>query len=87
MPAIDSCSRGTTIMHHNRVKLSVIIPTLNRHELLRDAIASVRSQTFPTDQYEIIVVDNGSTDGTRELVERVNQDGGKPIRYVYEPRP
>ena len=67
--------------------ISIIIPTLNRCELLRDAIASAREQDFPADQYEIIVVDNGSTDGTRELIERLNQDGCKPIRYVYEPRP
>ena len=67
--------------------ISVIIPTLNRCELLRDAIASAREQTFPAAQYEIIVVDNGSTDGTRELVECLNQDGDKPIRYVYESRP
>jgi glycosyltransferase involved in cell wall biosynthesis len=69
------------------MQFSVIIPTLNRCNLLADVVASVRAQCFPADQYEIIVVDNGSTDGTRELVERLNQDGGKPIHYVYEPRP
>jgi len=71
----------------SKVCFSVIIPTLNRRDMLANALASVRAQSFPADQYEIIVVDNGSTDGTRELVERLNQDGGKPIRYVYEARP
>ena len=66
--------------------ISVIIPTLNRCEILADALTSVRQQTLPADQYEIIVVDNGSTDGTRELTERLNQDGCKPIRYIYEPQ-
>ncbi len=66
--------------------ISVIIPTFNHCNLLRDAIASVRNQTLPSDCYEIIVVDNGSTDGTREVIERLDQDGGKPIRYVYEPQ-
>ena len=69
------------------VKISVVIPTRNRCNQLRDAIVSTRNQTFSPDSYEIIVVDNASTDDTRELVERLNQDGGKPIRYMYEPRP
>jgi len=49
---------------------SVIIPTYNRRELLRQALASVLAQTF-TD-YEIIVVDDGSTDGTREWLATVS---------------
>ena len=53
--------------------VSIIIPTLNHCNLLRDAIASVRNQTFPSDCYEIIVVDNGSADGTRELIEGFDQ--------------
>jgi glycosyltransferase involved in cell wall biosynthesis len=44
--------------------ISVIIPTYNRLELLRETVNSVRSQTF-TD-FEIIVVNDGSTDGTAE---------------------
>lgn len=68
------------------IHLSVIIPTLDRCEMLVEALTSVRQQTLSADQYEIIVLDNGSTDGTRDLVERLNQDGGKPIRYVYESR-
>ena len=67
--------------------ISVIIPTLNRCQILASALASVRTQSFPADEYEIIVVDNGSTDGTKELIERLNQDGGKPICYVYEAQP
>ena len=43
-------------------KVSVIIPTLNRRELIKRALDSVFSQTYPI--YEIIVIDNGSTDNT-----------------------
>lgn len=66
--------------------VSIIIPTLNRCELLCDAIESARDQMFLSERYEIIVVDNGSTDDTREVVERLSQERSKPIRYVYQPR-
>lgn len=45
---------------------SVIVPTYNRLTLLREALASIEQQTF-TD-YEVIVVDDGSTDGTNEYL-------------------
>ena len=47
-------------------KVSVVIPTLNRKNLLKKAIESVSKQTFSP--HEIIVVDNGSSDGTLEMV-------------------
>jgi glycosyltransferase involved in cell wall biosynthesis len=43
---------------------SVIIPTFNRKDLLRETLNSLAQQTHPSDQFEVIVVDDGSTDGT-----------------------
>src|SRR5271166_980113 len=45
-------------------KFSVVIPTYNRLDFLKQALSSIWAQTF-TD-YEVIVVDDGSTDRTRE---------------------
>jgi glycosyltransferase involved in cell wall biosynthesis len=47
--------------------ISVIIPTFNREHYLPQAIASVLGQTY--DHWELIVVDDGSTDGTRAYLE------------------
>jgi glycosyltransferase involved in cell wall biosynthesis len=47
--------------------ISAVITTFNRRELLREALASVRAQTRVPDQ--IIILDDGSTDGTREEME------------------
>ena len=58
---------------------SVIIPAFNRRELLCRALESVWAQSF-TD-YEVIVVDDGSTDGTREFLEALKC----PIVVLFQP--
>jgi len=45
-------------------RLSVLIPTHNRATLLRDSLESLHAQRLPKDQFEIVVVDDGSTDDT-----------------------
>ena len=49
------------------MKISVVIPTYNRRNLLKRAIDSVRKQTL--NPFEIIVVDDGSIDGTQAWLE------------------
>lgn len=55
--------------------ISVIIPTLNRLDLLKKTISSVKKQDF--DNYEIIIVDDGSSDGTVEEF----QDKSDSVRF------
>lgn len=50
-----------------RMMFSVIIPAYNRRVLVEQALASVWAQEFK--DYEVIVVDDGSTDGTMEMLE------------------
>lgn len=59
--------------------VSVIIPTYNRSQLLKQAIASVRSQTF-TD-FEIWVIDDGSRDNTGGVVGAI---GDPRVHYIYQ---
>jgi glycosyltransferase involved in cell wall biosynthesis len=46
--------------------VSIVIPVYNRAELIQPCLASLISQTYPRDRYEIILVDDGSTDDTVE---------------------
>jgi len=55
--------------------VSVIIPAYNCAELLGEAIASVRAQTY--EDYEVIVVDDGSADNTAEVAEKLAADWPK----------
>jgi glycosyltransferase involved in cell wall biosynthesis len=50
-------------------KISVIIPTYNRKKLLRETLLQLARQTLPADEFEVIVADDGSSDGTREVVD------------------
>ncbi|KPJ61941.1 MAG: glycosyl transferase, partial [Deltaproteobacteria bacterium DG_8] len=50
----------------NHLRISVIIPTYNRKDELEKLLYSLNNQTLPQSQFEIIVVDDGSSDGTEE---------------------
>jgi glycosyltransferase involved in cell wall biosynthesis len=67
--------------------LSIVVCTLNRARRLEDALASFAAVRKPPGfAYELIVVDNGSTDETRAVVETTSERAEPGLRYVYEPR-
>jgi glycosyltransferase involved in cell wall biosynthesis len=59
------------------MKVSVVIPTYNRAYIVTEAIESVLAQTYR--DFEILIVDDGSTDNTREVIEKINSE---KIRYI-----
>jgi glycosyltransferase involved in cell wall biosynthesis len=59
------------------VKVSVVIPTYNRAYIILEALESVLAQTYG--DFEIIIVDDGSTDNTSRLIQGL---GNEKIRYV-----
>lgn len=60
------------------MKLSVIIPTFNRRHVIEQTLPTVLDQTLPADDYEVIVVVDGSEDGTAEAL----RDISSPVRLV-----
>lgn len=59
---------------------SIIIPTYNRAHLIEVAVKSVLGQSFQS--WELIIIDDGSTDGTGALLEKYRSDAR--IRYVFQ---
>jgi GT2 family glycosyltransferase len=62
--------------------VSVVVPTRNRAVLLADCLRSLRTQNYPADRFEIIVVDDGSTDATPDVVRRYLGLHRPEVRYL-----
>ena len=60
------------------IEVSVVIPAFNAGNFIRRTIDSVLGQSF--ESYEIIVVDDESTDNTAEIVKSY----GEKVRYIYQ---
>jgi glycosyltransferase involved in cell wall biosynthesis len=61
------------------MNISIIIPTLNKLPRLKLTIESIRNQDYPKEKYEVIIVDNGSTDGTADYISEISDQ--LPIIY------
>ncbi len=78
LPDHDSSAKGPP-------RVSVIMSTYNRGDLLEDAVRSVLDQDEATPAFDLVVVDNNSTDHTRDVIERFARSDAR-VRYVFEPR-
>ena len=66
-------------------RVTVAVLTYNRSRLLRETLAGIVRQNYPSGGWELIVVDNNSTDDTKEVVSSF-QSAGTPPRLVVETR-
>jgi len=63
---------------------SVIIPTFNRSEEIKELLNSLSKQTIPVSEFEVLVVDDGSQDNTAELVESFKDKTTLNINYIQQ---
>ena len=69
-------------------RISVIVPSYNRAYYLDGALESlVRQETDGRFEYEVVIVDNASTDNTREVVEAFAATSPVTVRYLHESKP
>jgi glycosyltransferase involved in cell wall biosynthesis len=71
-------------VRQTRPTVSVVIPTRNRSHLLERALEGLAAQTLPSEQFEVIVVSDGSTDDTEGVVERFRQRASN-VRFLSQP--
>lgn len=86
-----TCNDCTVFITYNEKKMaqkpfvSIIIPTYNREEMLSVTVDSFINQSYPKDRYEIIIVNNNSTDNTQEIINRFIEKS-ENIKTLFEPR-
>jgi glycosyltransferase involved in cell wall biosynthesis len=66
------------------MEFSIIIPTYNRADELRETIRSIAKLEVDGD-WELLVIDNKSTDHTRAVIDEEEASFPAPLRYLYEP--
>ena len=65
--------------------ISVVITAYNAGSTVLATLHALDQQTAPRDRFEVILVDDGSTDDTKQIVERFASQSSLPLTYVYQP--
>ena len=64
------------------ILFSLIVPVYNVLKYLDACIDSIMQQDFPTEQFEVICVDDGSTDGSSERLDYLKQKYDNPFHIL-----
>lgn len=70
-----------TTGNSNELNISVVIPSYNNKDLLKETLGHLFSQIYPKDKFEIIVIDDGSSDGTEEIVKKISEKSPCQLKY------
>src|SRR5438093_6089443 len=65
-------------------RVTVIIPTYNRKAILQRSLKALEEQSAELGLFEVIVVDDGSTDGTASMVQEFLSSCKRPVRYFWQ---
>ncbi len=65
---------------------SIVIPVLNEEKRLPACLEALKNQDYPKDKYEIIIVDNGSTDKSVEIVQSFINNENPRVVIIHEPK-
>jgi glycosyltransferase involved in cell wall biosynthesis len=82
----DTSSRDLTCVDVHAPDVSVVVPTYNRSASLEQALRSLFSQKTGGVSFEIVVVDNNSSDGTPQTVAALGSESPVALRYCREVR-
>ena len=66
------------------MKLSIVMPAFNERRTIRDIVARVLAVPLDDVEKELLIVDDGSTDGTRDIIKEL--DGKNGIRTIFQPK-
>lgn len=76
---LSVCKNKSSVKANRRMKFSVIIPAYNAALYIKNSINSVLNQTFS--DFEILIVDDGSTDDTKKIVKTIEDER---VHYIYQ---
>lgn len=70
----------------DEILVSLIVPVLNEERFIEECVHSLQKQDIPANQMEIILVDGNSTDGTMEILRRLERENPQQIRVLENPK-
>ncbi len=66
------------------MKFSIVIPTYNRSPILKKTLSSIEDQVFPKNEFETLIIDDGSTDDTKNIIEKFQKNSALNIKYFFQ---
>ncbi len=66
----------------DKLEYSIIVPTYNRADEIEKLLPTLKEQSFPASMFELLIVDDGSTDNTEETVARFAKEADFKIKYL-----